>query len=515
MPTKTKIFLPSILLTLTVIYLYFNFKIGDLEKKTFQNLQRTTQRINQLYTDLKNITPSNLLSYLEAVKKDYPNVSLVAIADKNFVLKSVTKNNKKELEESTYQNLLKDLTQGKFKPEYLIKNNNKIFTRYYPPNQENKKKYYITAKKTKNDDLILVVYPYQANKKLLLKTSLEIFLIVLVAIIIVTFIYLKIFKLPFLTKITEKDQSKLRNENKSRQLNLSKKTITEEKSIISHKTSSIATESLNDYVFSLFKKIHSNYKPDLISLYLRNNPQKLTKSYELKGKSFIKIESDNFASLNIHPDLEKTILANQDTQLKLPINFNKALIGVIEIISKTSFDTDQIKAIKAELESTAKYINNFLVIDDVFIDKESGLYSQIYFELKYNEQLRLAQKDGRLFSLIFMSLFPKTDQEILPTEKNTIIKLISPTIAEILKEDDYLCLYEDHLAIILPNVKDDENLAIANSLKESLSKYKIKIKEGKTFQLKPVFGLSSSSLIEDKSQILSTASQNLKLALKK
>ena len=499
MSLKSKLLLPSLIVILLGSYLYFSYKTTGIEQKYNQNLLHLSHNLRDLYQKLGEIKPKDLLTYLEEIKKDASLASLIAIADNNFIIKSTTKNQDKPLPEELDFQIIGDLAKGEFKPDQQ-----KLYTRYYSNHEEKKSKFNIYVAPTTNNEIICIAYPYKMNRKEITKIALEILVLITILVILATLIYIK---------ISRQEKPKIIKKKKEIvNLDINQKTVAENDNLVSQETSNIATESLNNYVLTLFKTITNNFSPKTISLYLRNYNDKLTKSYELKGQSFIKIQADNFDCLDITKESYQTSLTDDDSQIGLPIIFNKALVGRLVLLKNSPFTTDEIKEIKNELEIIAKQINNYLTIDDLLLDKDTGLYSKIHFELKYNEQVRLAENTDHDFSLIFIKMTePKTSLE--KKEINTIIKLISATITEHLKGDDYLCLYDNYLAIILPRVKGDEALAISNSLRITLTKYRIKINPEKILPITPSFGIASTTTTVNKSQILTTALNNLKLDL--
>ncbi|MCP4137783.1 MAG: hypothetical protein GY754_42875 [bacterium] len=536
MTTKFKIIFCGFLLTIISIAAFLFIMKVYIEKGYIEQYSEAAQGITNQYSLLKaapirkkrvkkgrRSVPSVhnrssrdfplpvLRSFINKMLEQNPDLALMAIADANHTILADDKNDSFITTARLYNSIIRGFTNGQLN----IKQGETFTKHTFPYKKKDKLTCYIFINDVKNKKL-LMVFPYKPGKDKIIRVVLGIALIIIIFIILSTVAFMV-----FTSPPKKEDDDKVIVADNIISLKPGDRAMETSANKASIDTSNSAARSLNSYVYSLFQKIQTQYNPESISLYLKDGTDKLSKSYELKGKSFIKIDSSTFdiidTSSDIGLELKKaaTMIMEKGKKVIIPVIFNNDLIGVVSLTSGPELSGAHIKDIKSSIMSIAGNLSDFLVINDVMTDKTTGLYSKSYFDMKYNEQLKLFETDPEkktVFSLVFISLF-NPDLELKPAQKNNVIKLTSPTLLEELKKDDYLCLYNDFLAAILPNTNSDQSIGMAEKLQLSLSRFRIKVQPDKILEIRPFFGIASSDRLKSGESMLDKAIHNLEYAM--
>ncbi len=266
----------------------------------------------------------------------------------------------------------------------------------------------------------------------------------------------------------------------------------------------MVNDALNSRIFELFKQLHKELKPDSIALYIKKMEGRLSKTYELKEKTFLRIDSSLFDNIKIS-ELENSKrygahIIDDGKIIRIPLIDDESLLGMIEIRLKDSAGSLDIGKIQGAVKDISKDIKEFLVINNVIVDRETGFYSASYFNMKLSEQIYSAQKIGTGFYLLLIDIF--RDIDIEKEQKNTVLKIIYPVIKKSSGEAHELFLQNGKIGMILPGIdlKEAENIELA--VTKDISKFRIKLSADYTIRLKPVAAIMNSSEAGNVKEIL-------------
>jgi len=148
----------------------------------------------------------------------------------------------------------------------------------------------------------------------------------------------------------------------------------------------------------------------------------------------------------------------------------------------------------------SKDIKEFLVINNVIVDRETGFYSTSYFKMKLSEQIYSAQKINTGFHLLLIDVFNGVN--IDKDQKNTVLKIIYPVIKKSSGETHELFIHNGKIGMILPDIEQKEAESIELAVSKDISKFRIKLSENNTIRLKPVGAIMKSTETGNVKEIL-------------
>ena len=498
--------------SILLFFSYFTLRTTKLQLDYVNhNLALQTKKIVKNYTKLKakdkNLSKKSLSSFSTQKIKKYKNIALILISNDKRNIKLSIKNDKYINSAKLYDLILNDFSLGKFKKQGLKEYNieHYIINRNSTPPKQIK---FYTFEKNVNDDKILIVYPFIFTKKTVTKIILESTLILLLLIIIFSIIYIK-----------KQKKNKPKTELTQDKRDINKTIIRENKTNeITSTSSQSSTETLNKFVFNLFKKIHYDYNSKTISLFIKNTSDIFSKSYELKEKSFLRIDSKGFDVMDINTnngDLLKNGKAIQNNkEILIPIIFNELLISTIKIERDTEFSEIEIEKLIIDSSTVGEAINEFLILNNIMIDNDTKLFSQTYFKIKYDEIINEYKENKKELSIIYISILNKT-KTIDSESISTIIKLTSQTIADNIDKINYIFRIDNNITILLPETSFLESMKFSEKIFSVLTKLKIKISKNNPYKIFPNIGLSSLSELNENEDLSSAATSNLETAQKR
>jgi GGDEF domain-containing protein len=510
MSIKFKVFAAGALFLIVSLFFYFTVRFNYLEREYIDTLVKTTNSIVREYHGLekraaegkKIITPDDLSGFLSFIHKKHRDIALMAITDNSLSIRISSKNDRFIRSSDLFETILKDFTQEKFS----ISKSNPYIIRYYDEKREGRierLKFYIFLNKT-GEFRLLVAYPYTFGEKLFIRTALEIALVVLLIVIITAALFIVLKKKPR----QEEDPSYTID------LDLGSRSVLREDAAVSRDTSAIAADTLGGYIHDLFRTIDTTYGTDSISLYIAHASGRLVKTMELRGKTFFRIDSISFDTIDIDNEAGRelrngaTMVFEEGRKLIIPIVYNNSFLGAMNLVKQQGFQGNQVREIKSAMAGILKNIHDYIMMNDIMTDKDTGLHSKIYFNLKYNEAMKSWSQKERDFSLIFIMLFDKIEQ-ITDNEKNILIKLVAPSISEIIKNDGALCRYDDCIAIILNEVNSKKVRGLVRDVVRSLVKYRIKINPGTVVKISPSIATSSTDAGNKNEDLIASVLQKL------
>lgn len=481
--------------------------MGKIEKEHIKSLITASENIMlslATYEKKEKLKEKNLSDFCSSIQKKYPEIALIAIADNKSRLME-GKNNELISDSKTYDSIIDSFINNEFKKE----GGRDFLIRYY-----GQSRFYVFVKDVL-DGKFLVIFPYRLSFKYMVQLILEILLIIICTIIISAIFYIHLRRSGLISDEPGRPAGMIKENKKS--VFLTGKGKKADKT--SGKISSLTLDSLNDYIFQLFNIISSKYSPDIISLYLFNNEEKiLYKVYELKGQAFIKIESSETDSIDIRNEIgeelkrSSTLIVDKGRKITLPITHRDSLLGAIIIINNKSFTGPEINDIKSNLKIIARPLSDFLLLNDVVTDKATGLYSKTYFNLRLNELKKQFQSRKSNYSILYLSVLPENTR-IDDNYLNKMIKAISPVIIKSLKDEDIMIIEDTFFCMLIPDIDLQGSAETAQKIIDSISGYRIKTDRKTTVSPEVFIGLASTEVFnKDGDDLLQEALTNLKRA---
>jgi GGDEF domain-containing protein len=500
MSPRKKIVILWFIITLISIIVYSSIRIEGLEKEYVQGLVTASNRIGislQNYQKDEALIKKDLPKFFQLLNRKYKNLGLIAIADQENRILNVNKNNRYFESNELLEEVIRDFQSGELtgqrgKP-YLI--------RYY-----NQIRFYVFLQKVYEGN-VLILFPYMIDRRAKTKMVLEILLIIVSYIILFAFIYLYLQKTG---RIGADDHYRIANFERRREIHREKPEA--------GKAIEPIGDSIGKSVYELFNSIASNFRADRIELYiLKEHKNRLEKKFELKEKAFFTIDATDFDSIAIDNEIGEELknasifVMESGKKITIPVLFRNTLIGAVLIIRETGFSGREINDIKIELEDISKVLSDYILLNDIVVDKETGLHSKSYFKLKYNEQKKIFLHKKEDFAVLLLAAFTKEENASAFT-KPILIKKIASRITEQIGIDAVICRYDNYFAILLPHANKKKAAKAAGQLIDSLNNLDIAVGKGDHYLLKPFIGYTATEG-RGENDILALAQKSLEYAL--
>lgn len=243
-----------------------------------------------------------------------------------------------------------------------------------------------------------------------------------------------------------------------------------------------ATDRLNHKIFSLFKKIHKKMSPESISLYIRMTENRLSKAYELRGKSLIRIDSLTFDSINIS-EIEKlnkpgTYITGSGDTVRVPLFDNGTITGIIEIKTGENASAVSLSIDQSEIADMASEISCFITGNNIITDRETGYYSSRYFTGMVAESIA----EGKEFSLLMINIFSGVDAD--RKQRDMILKVMHPVLKKTAGAKNPVFLHKDCISLILRS-PEKECESIEAALVKEISRFRLKISDDNIVKINP------------------------------
>ena len=424
----------------------------------------------------------DLTGFLKQIHRKYRDIALLAITDSGLTLRLSSKNDRFIRTTGLFETILKDFTQEKFN----ISKSSPFITRYYDEKYNGKTdqlKFYIFLGKI-GENRLLVVYPYAFGDTILVRTLLEVFLVVLIVVILTAVIAILYGRRPATGDGDGRHTIDLGQTGGQ---------AAREDGAVSRESSNIVSDTISGYIQDLFGTIHASYGTDSVALYLYHPTGKLVKTMELKGSTFFRINSISFDTIDLDNEAGRemrngsTMVLDGGGKVVVPLIYNNSFLGSVIIMRRQGLRGSDINEIKGGMSGILKNIHDFIMFNDVMTDAVTGLHSKIYFSLKYNEYLQQWKHREKSFSLLFIRLFGQGG-EIGENERNAAIRLMAPSISGIVKNDGFLCRYDEYLAVILHDLDSRKTASLAGEIRSALMKYRVKINADTFIRIAPAAG---------------------------
>lgn len=183
MSIKTKVAVAGIITTTVLLFTYVSFRSGSIESEYIKTLAAQTDRIAVAFTGFEKEKPAagrNLNRFLAEMNRENANMALLAVADGSNRVLAAGKNDRYIRDRALFDEITAAFARGEFAP----RKNADYAVRYFEQT-----KFYIYVKDTSAGRL-LIAFPYKLRGKLMIKLLLEIALIVILAVVFTTALYL-------------------------------------------------------------------------------------------------------------------------------------------------------------------------------------------------------------------------------------------------------------------------------------------------------------------------------------
>ncbi len=156
----------------------------------------------------------------------------------------------------------------------------------------------------------------------------------------------------------------------------------------------------------------------------------------------------------------------------------------------------------------ARFINEYMLLNDVMVDRDTGVYSRAFLKLKYDELLN--QPRGARVPLAVMAVkaingTPEEGSE----ERRLLLQAVAERIYEHLRADDVLSAGDDFV-VLMKGAGAREAAAAEEGVLRALSNVRITI-DKKSYPLRPFTGIAS--IEEGSADPLEDARRNLERAV--
>lgn len=530
MTHRIKIILTVLILISVSLTVYYRFKSENLKQGYIEKIDNSTPELStymdKISKNSKTGSEEKAGIFENLINMDN-SIALIVSTDSSGKIKTTAKNNSILTSSSIYDSLIKDIIAGKL---YSTKTGLKTYT---TPGKQ-KKEFFITSFGS-DDNRTVIAYTYRPDRKTIVRLSLEIVLIIIFCTIASAALFMTLArkgiikdareikeKIINLSSSKEGGDGSLNQDQKisrsaeypepmpideselSRVFSADEKPATRGAAVNENR---YAWESLNSRIFELFKKIHKDISPESISLYIKKTKDTMNKTYELKGKAFLKIDSAVIDRIEMkefsHLNKSGVHISGNGTEVTIPLIDDNSIIGLIKIKLKEASDRINLDIMQTELKETVREIKEFLVINNVITDRSTGFYSTAYFNIKLNEEINRSIKSGTSLSLIIADIFK--DVDITDEQKKTVLKIIHPGIRETAGNRCELFLVKDMIAAIMLGLSPEEADETKKALISSISRYRIKLSEDEIIKLEASAVLVNSSETDDVKNIYERA----------
>ena len=508
MTGKSRLIMTAMVITLIIMSCYTLYRADRMERTYAASLEKNFLDLSSQFSllesrsDKGNIRPDQLDPFIESSVHILKTLALVAVINNEGTVISSAKNDTLVPAGPVHDEILTALTgeiPNKIQP---------LRVRYFKPVQEKDSKHmkmYLAVYQTPGHRL-LAAYAYTPPKKELVSLVLELSLILLLSIIITTASYI-------VKKRIAESTDRFSDENDEVRTDTNEKTRIMDSLPLSH-ANDAGTETLSRLIFDLFKELHAISGPDSIALYLNQTGELLGKSYELKEKSFLRIDSQGFETFNLDSDIGRElrsstpVILENNSKIMLPLVHETVFLGIIIIQRMTPFSAKEIADSRKILSRSSSSINGCIMVNRILVDRETGLLTEAGFEVRYNELIKAEKNKKRPFSLIIIN--PVNDDHLSDRQRIMMMQLISPAIKEKVPEDAGICLYRNMLAILLPDKILPMAAEISEAVVRNISRFRIKVENDRMVHIQPRAGIASTDSLVPGSNVRDQALENLK-----
>jgi GGDEF domain-containing protein len=282
----------------------------------------------------------------------------------------------------------------------------------------------------------------------------------------------------------------------------------------------MASEGLGAYVYGLFSDIRAQTRCRSLSLYVISGENSMTRLFEYRDNSFIKTDSPHFDVIDLNSGLGRelslgtTVILMEGKKAVLPLAARGRLMGTIHVLSDYSLEGSDIDAITTMTEPLLKKLADYLTLNTVMVNQDTGLFSETYFMMKYNETAGRSSARKKPFSLILLSL-ARDMKQLTEEQRKGVLKIITALLDEEITDDHFLCHYGTFIAVFLPESSEKVTRVTAEKIFKTLTRVRIALPSQDHLDLNPFMGWASSDMLTDPRGVLGQAHKNADRALVK
>ncbi len=515
---------------------YYILRSESVEKKYISGIIIKAEMIKpaaEMLNREQSPDPEKIKKIFNEIMAKEPSAAALVLTDRSDNMKYIIKNDRLIISGNVVDSLMNDIKEKSF----ISDNKGEPFVKNYSDGRGGSERFYISPY-ISSGQKTFAVFTFKLERKILVRLALEVLLLISFTFLI-TGVVLTLLRKKGITEdvnvrtivLGAKKSVSETSEQDTKEKKASNTKSPEAEQIDENDLSPIigtgtdrnsnemirknnpetesAVNALNSRIFDLFKQIHKELKPESIALYIKKMEGRLSKSYELKEKTFLRIDSSLFDNIKIS-EIENvkrsgaTIIDNGRV-IRIPVIDDESLLGLIEIRLKDSATSLDLGKLQTDVKEISRDIKEFLVINNVIVDRETGFYSASYFNMKLSEQIYSAQKIGTGFFVLLIDIF--RDVNIDREQKNTVLKIIFPVIKKSAGETLELFLHNGKIAMILPETDQKEAESIELAVSKDISKFRIKLSDANTIRLKPVAAIMNSAEAENLKDILKEVSE--------
>jgi hypothetical protein len=252
------------------------------------------------------------------------------------------------------------------------------------------------------------------------------------------------------------------------------------------KTEEDYSSVINRKVLTLFKKIHRQMSPESISLYIKTTERRLSKSYELKGKSIIRIDSLTYDSIPVSEtgkiNKPGAYITSAGDAIRVPLLFEGEITGLINIEPDKNTSTVNISIDQSDIADMANAIHNYITSSNLITDAETGYYSSRYFVNRVTESIHEALTEAKEFTLLMINIFAGVDAD--RKQKDMILKVIHPELKKAAGTRNPVFLHKDCICLVL-NSPESGCSNIEAALIREISKFRLKVSDDIILKMNP------------------------------
>jgi GGDEF domain-containing protein len=481
MNTKNKIILSGIIITFVLLFSYVSIRFGMIEREYTDELTTECAAIATVlraYGGDGPVEGKDLTKFFEYAGKKYENIAVLAVKDRTNRL-LVSGRNEAFIDNEGFEGLIQGFSRGEFPDGKQAA----FAVRYY-----SQLKYYVFALAAQ-DTVLLLAYPYRLSTELLVKLLLELALMAVLALMLTAALYIYL-----------KKTGRVRDEAPYRVIHLmQKERPTEEiRETPAARVEADAAQALHDFVFEVFSRVSAGYGPGSIALYVMNAASgELEKMYELSGSTFLKIDSADFERIDLTGEMgeelrkSSILMLDRSRRIIIPLSYRGSLLGTIVLARETEFRGPEVRDICGQAGALSKAVSDFLVLSDVVVDAQTGLFSKPYFQLKYDEYCRAYEGTGTEFAVLLLAPFgagsPADEAAALRVFKTAAYKT-----AEVLGRAATMSRFDDHMAILLPGSGETGVRDTAERVIAALRDTRVKIGKKEAVEITPLVGIAAA-----------------------
>jgi len=497
---STAIFFTTLFLTAFVYFRSISLTASHIDKMNY-SIKRIEKGFISFSEKKKKLGKRDLKQFISEAQKEFDRLAIITVASTDYSKRFISKNDIYLSSSKILETIIEDFTRG----QISTTGTDRFLEKDYKTSEIDsgeRDTFYIFHLYLKPYRL-LVVFPHAFDKEDFTRLALEMLLILIVSTILFTALYIVLVK-----------QGRVENAVNYIDLRYNKRAAAREDS--SHGVSSITSDTLASSLLPVFEKISKELMTKEITLYLKGTESTYTKAFQYSGSTFLKIESDHFQTIEVSRDKREelynsaTIIMHEGSRLIVPIVDEGSMLAIINIEGSQSFSGEHINTIEEEMKSTTTDIKNYLTLNNVMLDKDTGLFSTSYYHLRYNELLKIKEQNNTDFSLLYIAM--GSHLELTKSQFSSLIKTISPIINQRLRGGDLICLYDNYIAILMPGTDSRRASGISGVILKKLSRMRIHLDEKTGIHLKPIIGKASTDNSSEKN-IQNTAILELKKAL--